>query len=157
MFWSVTLQGVMYQMDRRTSELVGYCSGKQNKFRRPFSGLVGSAFSKGQMVNIQDVRRNSSFDVNVDQPPCTKVKSMALVPVLSQLGAPMGLIQAANKTTRNMERAAARGAGEEAFSSHDMKILSSLASQVRSCALGNHEIRHPKHIRLWCIFHYIIL
>eukprot|EP00803_Ostreobium_quekettii_P002097 evm.model.scf_152.4 EVM.evm.TU.scf_152.4 scf_152:69246-72035(-) len=118
----------MYQMDRRASELVGHPSGRGRRFRTPATGLVGHTFSQGASFNLRDAKKHNFFDVSSDTPPGISAQCMLLVPVLSQQGAPIGLIQVANKLRRG--ECGREGDGGGTFSARDVGILGSLAVQV---------------------------
>ncbi|GMH40701.1 hypothetical protein BSKO_08605 [Bryopsis sp. KO-2023] len=121
---------VMYQMDRRTGELVAYCSGRRKRFRRAATGLVGSAFLRGANMNLPDVRKHNLFEATIDQLPNVKPRSIILVTVLSQLGAPIGLLQAVNKIRSAAEPLSPAYVDDSAFTDRDEEILTSLANQV---------------------------
>lgn len=120
----------MYQLDRRTNELVGYCSGRSKRFRRNISSLLGATFMSANPVNLPDIRKSSHYEPTLDSLPSIKASSMLLVPVLSQLGVPIGLIQAVNKIKQFHELQCTPPSDDTSFSSKDQSILESLANQV---------------------------
>ena len=130
-------------MDRRASELVGYSSSRRTRFRVPVSGMVGRAFAEGRIFNLRDAKKHKLFNCSTDQPPNVKVRSMLLVPVVSQIGAPIGLMQAVNRFGKERADVQLSEEGISEFLAQDEQILTSLAGQVRSqCAQASYSGFH---------------
>lgn len=117
-------------MDRRASELVAYCSGRGKRFRRAMLGLVGTAFVRGSTLNLPDVRKHGLFEPTLDNLPKIKPRSMLLVPVLSHLGVPIGLLQAVNRSSKTAQTLCPAESENSGFTPRDEQILGSLANQV---------------------------
>lgn len=127
---ALCIQCVIYQMDRRASELVAYCSGRGKRFRRAVSGLVGTAYVRGSILNLSDVRKHGLYEPTLDNLPKVKPRSILFVPVLSHLGVPIGLLQAVNRTSKTVQTLCPADSEHSGFTARDEQILESLANQV---------------------------
>ena len=92
----------------------------QNNTRIPSNlGVLGKAYQTGQLINVPDTSKDSSYLDEASYRPVESVQSMMVAPIRSNKGEVFALLEAQNRQ------------GGQAFDQDDENLLNALASQTQ--------------------------
>ena len=134
-------RATLFLVDAETKELYSYVSRTVPEIRIPLSaGIVGYCATHKEVVRVADAHDDYRFDKDIDVQTHYRTRSVLCVPVMSENGVVLGVIQALNKMGANKASHVNTERYVELidveFSYEDIEVMKSFCSQVAAATLN---------------------
>lgn len=130
-------RATVFVYEQNTDELYTLVTDRIEKFRVPAdSGIVGSCFSSGNLINVSDAYRDPRFNPSVDRLTGFKTRNILTAPLFGDRQNVLGVLEVLNKT-------------DGAFGEWDEFLLETLSAQC-GMAIYRHALmlEFAEHKRL---------